>query len=171
MSRQYNQVKAMLAIMNASLRATFRSPQNVFFSLFFPIVLIVIFGSLSGRGMTSVEVGLDPRSDTANILYFALKSADVLHFVQDPDRPIEEELEKGRITAILSILPAKGGAGQGPYVLEVRSSSASQRNLSLLQMVVTNVLNEIDRRLEPGRTTYATVRNTLVPGRRYKLID
>jgi ABC-2 type transport system permease protein len=40
--QQYSQWKAMWAICKAALRAIFRSPQAVFFSLFFPMVLIAI---------------------------------------------------------------------------------------------------------------------------------
>ena len=42
-----DQVKAMWAVTKASLIATFRSPQSVFFSLFFPIVLIWIFANVA----------------------------------------------------------------------------------------------------------------------------
>ena len=54
MSKPYSQFTALMAITKGSLKAIFKSPQAVFFSLFFPIVLIVIFGSLGGDGSFSM---------------------------------------------------------------------------------------------------------------------
>ena len=66
---QYSQLKAMLAVTKASLLATFRSPQSIFFSLFFPIVLIWIFGSLAGGGSApSVDVAFEKGIDSSTIL-------------------------------------------------------------------------------------------------------
>ena len=67
----------MLAITKASLKATFRSPQSVFFSLFFPIVLIVIFGALSGGGGISLDIAFHSGCDTSNQVYKAMASSPV----------------------------------------------------------------------------------------------
>ncbi len=77
MSQPYSQTKAMLAITKASLKTTFKSPQAVFFSLFFPIVLIMIFGALGGRGGISVDVAFDQQSDTTNAIYTAIRNNPV----------------------------------------------------------------------------------------------
>src|SRR5439155_3426582 len=100
----YSQLKAMLAVTKASLLATFRSPQSIFFSLFFPIVLIWIFGSLGGNGIPTVDVAFEKNTDSTSGLYNALKRNPVLHFVDDPKRNIEDELRKGRITAVISVM-------------------------------------------------------------------
>ena len=88
MPQPYSQMKAMLAVTKASLTAIFRSPQAVFFSLFFPVVLIVIFGALSGRGGISVNVAFDKSTDTTNQLYQTLTHVPVLHV----ENGTEEEL-------------------------------------------------------------------------------
>lgn len=75
MSQNYSQIKAMLAVTKASLKATFRSPQSVFFSLFFPIVLIWIFGALgSGGGVPSVDVALEKKHGYAQSILFSFKA-------------------------------------------------------------------------------------------------
>ncbi len=66
MPKTYSQLRAMLAITKASLLATFKSPQSIFFGLFFPVVLIVIFGSLSRGGSTSIDVAFE--KNTGNFL-------------------------------------------------------------------------------------------------------
>ena len=95
----------MWAVTKASLTATFRSPQSIFFSLFFPIVLIWIFGALGRNGTPSVDVAFEKNIDTTTILYKALKQNPVLHFLNDRKKNAEEELKKGRIAAIINVVP------------------------------------------------------------------
>jgi len=73
MTQRYSQIRAMLAITRASLKATFRSPQAIFFSLFFPIVLIWIFGSLGRGGIPKYDVALEKTADTTTEFYKVLK--------------------------------------------------------------------------------------------------
>ena len=105
MPKEYSQLKAMLALTKASLVATFRSPQSIFFSLFFPVVLIWIFGSLSGNGAPSVNVAFEKGIDTTNIVYKNIKSHPILNFRNDDKKDKEDELRKGRLTAIINIIP------------------------------------------------------------------
>ena len=83
MPKEYSQLKAMLALTKASLVATFRSPQSIFFSLFFPVVLIWIFGSLSGNGAPSVNVAFEKGVDTNNLVYQVISQHPALHFKND----------------------------------------------------------------------------------------
>src|SRR4051812_1485345 len=99
----YNQLRAMMAVTKASLKATFRSPQSIFFSLFFPIVLIWIFGSLGGNGIPTVDVALEKNTDTTNMLYAHLKQNPGLHFVDEKNKDMEDDLRKGRIVSVLDI--------------------------------------------------------------------
>ena len=48
MTGTYSQAKAMLAITRGSLRATFRSPSAVIFSIAFPLIFILVFGFIGG---------------------------------------------------------------------------------------------------------------------------
>src|ERR1700729_719561 len=103
MDKQYSQWQAMWAICRASLTSVFKSPQAVFFSLFFPIVLIVVFGALSGGGGISLDVAFDSRSDTANAVYQAMVRTPGLNIIRSNDNDLLDRLKKGRITAILEI--------------------------------------------------------------------
>src|SRR5215213_9951977 len=107
MSQKYNQLRAMLALTRASLIATFKSPQSIFFSLFFPIVLIWIFGSLGGNGSPTIDVAFEKGIDTTNVLYHAIKYHPALHFTNDKKKNIEDELKKGRIAAIINVKPVQ----------------------------------------------------------------
>jgi ABC-2 type transport system permease protein len=174
MSTKYNQLKAMLAITKASLKATFRSPQSIFFSLFFPIVLIWIFGSLSGGGgAPSVDVAFEKTTDTTNILYQKLRSDPSLHQPSDRKKDLEDELRKGRITAMIGIQPkADNPTGPSSFQIKLRTSSASQRELSTLYALLKKDIADLDAGIYPDRPSIASISQpTMVQGREYKMID
>jgi ABC-2 type transport system permease protein len=162
MPKPYSQVKAMLAITRASLRAIFRSPQAVFFSLFFPVVLIVIFGALGGRGGISVDVAFDKNTDTANHLYQTLNHIPVLHVEHDDEAELMDRLKKGRITALIDIQKLADTTAQFPYSIHLKTTSASQKDLPVLNSIIQSVINS-------NRSQQISVEE--IPGRVYKMID
>ena len=168
---KYNQLKAMLAVTRASLKSTFRSPQAIFFSLFFPIVLIWIFGSLGGNGTPSVDVALEKNADTTNMIYFAMKQNPVLHFVNDPKKNVEDEMRKGRITALIDIQKSQDPSNGSPYLINLKTSSASQKDYPLLRSVINSTISKVDSFSYPDRKTMAKVDQSMVTGRRYLTID
>ena len=159
----------MLAVTKASLKATFRSPQSIFFSLFFPIVLIWIFGSLSGGGISTVDVSMDKQSDTLNALSFKLQRNPFLHFVSNSN-DVEEQLRKGKITAIINVQKSNDST-KPPYVVNLRTSSASQKDFQLVQNVVLGTINSADSALFQDNKSIAAINKTIVTGRQYKMID
>jgi ABC-2 type transport system permease protein len=172
MPEKYNQIRAMLAVTRASLRATFRSPQSIFFSLFFPVVLIWIFGSLGGNGIPTVDVVMDKHSDSTSIIYHSLLHNPILHYVNEKGKNIEDELRKGRITAVISVVSETANApNSSPYVINLRTSSASQKDFSLLQTIIKSTIARVDSFSFPDHRTTATLSQTIIPGRPYKTID
>jgi ABC-2 type transport system permease protein len=175
MPQQYNQLRAMMAVTKASLKATFRSPQSLFFSLFFPIVLIWIFGSLGRGGGASVDVAFEKNVDTANVVYQSLLHNPVLHIEDNVKKNIEDDLKKGRITAIIGIKPISANISNstpgGQYDIHLRTSSASQKDMPVLESILKNVVNGIDEKLFPGKQSVATFSQTVEKGRIYRMID
>jgi ABC-2 type transport system permease protein len=168
---QYNQIKAMLAVTKASLAATFKSPQSIFFSLFFPIVLIWIFGSLAGGGggVGAVDVAFENNIDSTSVLYQQMAHHPLLNFVDPTKKNVEEELSKGRIAAVVDI--RQTDTSGTPYVIHLRTSSASQREYGMLQSVLSNIIHSVDEMTYHDRKTVASVVRTEIPGRKYKMID
>ena len=114
----YNQRRALFAITRASFKSIFKSPSSTFFSLFFPIVLIIIFGSIGGGGGVSFEVALDKRSDTTNMIYQAIAHAPIFDVAKGDEADIQDRLKKGRLTAIIHIEKTDSGM----YRVHVQSS-------------------------------------------------
>ncbi|MDQ6609394.1 MAG: ABC transporter permease, partial [Bacteroidota bacterium] len=166
---QYSQLRAMLAITKASLVATFRSPQSIFFSLFFPIVLIWIFGSLAGGGgAPSVDVAFEKGIDSSTVLYQAMVHSPFLKQIDTRKKKVEEELSKGRIAAVIDIQKSTGPA---PYIIHLRTSSASQRELAQLQAILSGIIHSVDTLFYKDQKTTADITQTQIKGREYKMID
>jgi len=168
--QQYSQVKAMLAITRASLRSMFRSPQSVFFSIFFPIILIVIFGALSGGNSITIDVAFDKKTDTTNLIYHMLNNSPVLNVKEASEDSLVDMMKKGRITALIQITEKPGGI-KSKYEIHLKSSSANQRELPALQSVIRDVVSGIDKVNNPNQESIAYITNETVTGRQYKLID
>jgi len=98
--QQYNQWKGAYAVCLAALRSIFRSPQAVFFSLFFPMVLIAIFGALSGGGGPNFDIAFNKETDTAKIIYQVISGSRIFDIHKDSEEKLEDDLKKGRIVAI-----------------------------------------------------------------------
>ncbi|WP_109699552.1 ABC transporter permease [Chitinophaga deserti] len=170
MASVYNQRKAMWAITKASIRAMFRSPSAVVFSLAFPLVFILVFGFIGGNGDT-VRIGVDKNSDTASLVYKNLASAPHIRLITDQAQPdMETALRKGSMTAILRI--DTGGTATAPaYKVHVKTSTATNADSkALLLNALQTGINAANDKVYP-RPTVAEVIPETVPGRIYKPID
>ncbi|MFT3683208.1 MAG: ABC transporter permease [Ferruginibacter sp.] len=167
--QQYSQGRALWAITKASLRSIFRSPQSVFFGIFFPVVLIVIFGALSGGGGVSFDIGIDQKSDTTSELYHLIKAAPLLNERVASQDSLEDMMKRGKITALIEISRSKDPQSTAKYNIHLRSSSANQRELPGLKSVLAGIISEVSPQKQPA--TFAEITSEEVQGREYKLID
>ncbi len=172
MKKEYSQLKAMMAITKASLRAVFRSPSAVLFSIAFPLIFILVFGFIGGGSRISLNVAFDKNTDTANPMYPALKNIAGIHIVNESDTELKEDLEKGRITAIVKI--EKSGLTNPPYKITLVSSEATNpQNIQILQSILNAVISGINQKTYADAPTIAMVSNNVqkIPGRIYRTID
>lgn len=168
-SQPYSQFQAMLAIAKASLLSIFRSPSAVIFSFLFPLIFILVFGFLSSTAPV-IRVAFDKNSDTKNPLYESLVAKKNLKIIVQSEKITTEELEKGRITAVLNIQPVNP-QGYPKYKVGIKSSTAAVDRLGLLQSIIQQSITEIDRKADPDRPVYAFTELTQIPGRVYRTID
>jgi ABC-2 type transport system permease protein len=171
MAVKYNQWKALLAMSKASLIGILRSPSAVIFSLGFPLVFILVFGFIGDNGVT-VKVGVDKDTDTSSYLYRQLAKEKTLKLISgQAPAEMEDELKKGHITAIISII-SKAPNGNAPACdVKVRTSTAATDKISLFNAILTGVIYKADDTYYP-RGSIATLAPTeVLPGRRYRTID
>lgn len=172
MPATYSQLQAMLAITKASLKAVFRSPSAVIFSIAFPLIFILVFGFVGGGGRVSLNIAFATDTDTTNPVYPALKNIPGIKVVNKPVQQLKEDLEKGRLTAILSI--QKSGLANPPYVIQLASSEAvNPQNLQVLQSILNAVIAGINQQTFSNTPTIAMVNSKIekIPGRVYRTID
>lgn len=172
MRNEYSQLKAMMAITKGSLRATFRSPSAVIFSIAFPLIFILVFGFIGGGSRISLNVAFDKNTDTTNPIYPAIKSIAGIHVVTETGTELQENLEKGRVTAIIKI--EKSGLANPLYKISLVSSEATNpQNIQVLQSILNAVISGINQKTYADAPTIALVSNTVqkIPGRIYRTID
>lgn len=172
MKGNYSQYKAMLAITKGSLQAIFRSPSAVVFSIAFPLIFILVFGFIGGGGRVSLNVAFARNTDTANPIYAAIKNIAGIKVVKKEDIEVKEDLEKGRITAVINI--QKSGFDNPPYTISLVSSEAvNPQNIQVLQSILNAVIAGINQKAYANAPTIALVNNTVqkIPGRIYRTID
>lgn len=161
----------MLAITKASLISIFRSPQAVFFSLFFPIVLIVIFGALGNNNGTVVDIAFEPGSDTSNHVYEVINHIPVIAVEHASEAELRDRLMKGRIAALVSIRKNDSTSAKSAFDIHLKTTSASQRDVMVLKPILEEALNSVNQSVNSNQKTYATISTEEVPGRRYRMID
>jgi ABC-2 type transport system permease protein len=169
MSKPYSQTRAMMAIAAASLRSIFRSPSAVIFSFLFPLIFILVFGFLSST-IPVIRVAFDKQSVRDTPLYDSLLASENLRVIEKTDKIIREELEKGRITAMINIQPVNPN-GYPKYKVVLTSSTAAVDKFGLLQSVIQRVIGELGRTENPNQPVYAFMEHTEIPGREYRTID
>ena len=171
MSKPYSQIRAMLAITRASLLTTFKSPQAIFFSLFFPVVLIMIFGAIGGGGGINVDVAFDPNTDTSNAVYHVINGDKVFQVEHADEAELEDRLKKGRITALINIQKSRDSTKPGLYDVHLKTSSAAQRDLPVLESILRDRIRMVDQKTNPSFSTYATISKHQIEGQPYRMID
>src|ERR1700735_3093006 len=108
MSRRANQVKAVITIARYSLLATLRSPTSIVFSLLFPVIFIIVFGSIVPNKAPIMKLAVATGSDTSDVVYNAIKKIPAVSLQGGLSSAEQaEDLKKGRIVAILNITADK----------------------------------------------------------------
>lgn len=162
----------MLAIARAGLIAIFRSPSAVAFSFAFPLIFILVFGFLGGGGKISIRAAFASGTDTTNYLYSIIKTIPGLRIIEKPEVEIKEDLEKGRLTAIIAI--EKNENPSPAYFINLKSSEAvNPQNLQVLRSILESIIKNIDHKKYPDAPTVAVINNHVekIPGRTYRTID
>jgi ABC-2 type transport system permease protein len=171
MPKPYSQSKALWAITRASFAAIFAQPIAIVFSLMFPIIFILIFGSFGNRSTPSFRITTDPRSDTSNIFFSALKMNPSFRIVNYADTVVlHKELIKGELTAVLTV--KYDSLQNPPYQVEIRSTLASEASIERLKYELDNFKLRFESKIPGNHKEYVRIAEpVLTEGKKYKQID
>ncbi len=173
--QKYSQLKAMLAITKASLRAIFRSPSAVVFSFAFPFVFILVFGFIGNSGTApTYRIVIAKDCDTANAFYDSIRQSSRIRIVSFTDeKELKANIVKGRIAGVLSI--KKSQLSNPEYTYSIKSSNASSDKWPQLLPVLEAIANKISNSKYANRPTFAVAdfnyQRDIETVREYKTID
>lgn len=174
MAQPYNQSKALWAITRASFKAIFAQPSSVFFSLFFPIIFILIFGAFGDRGAPSYNIALEKDTDTTNNYFFrALKNDPLIRIDDYKDTALmNDDLEKGRLTAVISINQVKDSSYKPHYIVATRSTSANNNTINQLKHELEFVKLRYNAFGRDKKEEYIQLEEPVITqGRKFRQID
>ncbi len=155
----------MLAIAKGSLRAIFRSPSTVVFSLGFPIIFILVFGSIGDNGF-SMNVGFPPKSDTLNPIYKSLTAINgITIYNKLSDSLLTANLKSAAITAIIDIQKRNDAS----YDITLKSSDVVKpQDLQILKAILNSIIIRNDSSYHFARLNPKT---EFIKGREFREID
>jgi len=172
MSQPYSQFRALLAITRASLKAVLRSPSAVIFSIFFPLIFILVFGFIGGSSGPTYRIAIAHGSDTSNIILDSLKKFSNIRFVNADDSvALDADLRKGRITGVLDITRIIETSDQPRYQVHFYATTASADKFSTFLPLLENTITRIDRARMQGASTTGNVIPVIRQVRKYRTID
>lgn len=124
----------------ASFRAVMKSPQTLFFSILFPLVFVMIFGSFGEGGFTVYKLGIAPGSDTSNPLFKAIETSGYVKLLHTEDTlEMRRQMERGNIAGILKIHRTGAADSLPAYNLVIRYTNATEAQVQRLRPFFQNV--------------------------------
>ena len=173
--RSYSQIRAMLSISRASLRAIFRSPSAVIFGFAFPFIFILVFGFMGDNGVFSTyKIAVDKAADTTNELYRAMeKNPGIIIAKYADEAAVEKDLQSGKLAGIINI--RKNAKGTPPFIVTFKSTTSSNDKWPQFITLIESLINKISNEKYPDRPVYAGLDfnfpRDIAVIRKYKTID
>lgn len=167
-----NQLRAALTLSKYSLLATLRSPTSVVFSLLFPIIFIVVFGSMVDDRTPAMKLAIAPECDTTSLVFKAIEKTPALELERDlsPDEQ-SDALRKGRITAVLNITGDSGTGSSPHYRIQLRPGGASPQTLVILKTMLYESIRQINDKIFPRNPSVASLQIIRERSRTYRQVD
>ena len=172
MAKNYNQLRATLAIARGSFKAMLRNPSAVAFSFGFPLVIILVFGFISGGG-PATNFALARRADTANYIVRGLLKVPGVHLSADTDgAAMRKDLERGRIGAIVSFDSTMSPLNFKQYTVLLQTSSAAKDQYPILKQALARVFEfTVEQHMPVAARPMILQELPELPGRQYAMID
>lgn len=142
----YSNARALRALIKASLQGIFRTPSAIFFAFAFPIIFILVFGTMGGSSGFRIRVAHAPGSDTASELNFILHQIEVLRWMHDDTAQVTKMLHEGDIVATIDI--RKQPLDSVPeYKVYINGASSEMDKAKQLQRIIEAAVSSQDPRI------------------------
>lgn len=139
----YSNGRAMRALIKASLQGIFRTPSAIFFGFAFPVIFILVFGTMGGGSAFRIRVAHAPGSDTVTELNGILHQVGVLRWIHEDTAKVNKMLHEGDIVATLDI--QKQPIDSVPeYKVFINAASSEMDKAEQLKRIVEGVVASQD---------------------------
>ena len=172
MSYLANQTKAAIIISRYSLLAMLRSPTAIVFSLLFPVIFITVFGSIISSKTLVMTLAVAPGSDTSGPAFRIVRQlpAVILQTGRSTTQ-LREDLEKGKIDAVLTITGQNSGRAAAHYVIHLQVAPPAGSKAGLLETMLNAAIAKANQKAFPGNLSIAALVVSKARGRIYRSID
>jgi len=145
-------VSIYVALTVASLKMYFRNWQGVFWSLFFPAVIMVIFGFINFGGFNAPDVGVVDQSQTPistrlTVLLDFFVSDEALDLTVGTEEDLTKLLENGDLDVIF-IIPEGFAETDAKSVVSVRADIRKPQEKAVALAVLNASLNRLLEEIE-----------------------
>lgn len=168
---KYSNVRAMRALIKASLQAIFKSPSAIVFTIAFPLVFILVFGFLGSGSKFKILVASTPDTDSTSSLYQILHQVPVLKWAKPKDNAqLAKWLKEGDIVASIQI--KENAPHQAPaYNVYVNAASTEVDKAQQLQTIIDNIVQQQDPEIRRRMQEMVKVHFKTAEVREYRTID
>ena len=121
----------------------FRRKQSIFWSLFFPIVAMLVFGNLKIVGYSAPNVGILNSSDNAKSTIQKLEESNVINIVTiESSSEAYNALEKGSIAAFIELPENFNEETPTSNKLSITSRKGDKAELQLVENLLASTLDQ-----------------------------
>jgi ABC-2 type transport system permease protein len=132
-----------------------RDRQSIFFTLFFPITFMVIFGFIATGDEDPMEIGVVDNADNAFSSRFVdvLNANELFSVTVGDESQLREQVVEGDMTLVL-VLPSDFRGEQQPADLTMLVDAAQARQTAMIRPMVEQALLEVERELRGTETLF-----------------
>ena len=167
---KYSNLRAMRALIKASLQAILKSPSAIIFTIAFPLIFILVFGFLGNGSGFHITVATAPGSDTTSRLSVILHNIPVLKWVSKDSAGINKMLKQGDIVAAVDIQKQPDGV-KPEYKIILNAASTEIDKAQQLKMILTGIIQGQDPTIQKRQEELVSITMKEFVVRDYKTID
>ncbi len=163
-------MRAMRALVKASLQSILKSPSAVVFSVAFPLVFIIVFGFFGNTKLFTMSMAVVEGTDTTSELYAHLKESEGLKLVSIADtNEVLKKMKNGDLMGTIYLKRQTDSAKH--YDIKLNISSSQVAKLSQLQSLVEGAVQQLDPAIQARIDAMADVDVEVATMREFKSID
>lgn len=168
---KYSNMRAMRALIKASLQAILKSPSSIVFTIAFPLIFILVFGFLGNEGGYRIKIAATPNCDTTNAVFQVLRKVELVKWVKNTDTAaVNKMLRQGDIVATVDI-QKRPDSIKPQYKVTMNVASNQGAKARQLQEIIRSVAEMQDPVIRMRQEDLIYIKTNETAVREYKSID